>query len=83
MKDVIDVAAIEDNRMFVDGLRAWAETMPDIRLVAVTSTAEELLRAPSGQHYVVLLNPTLRPIPALLLLVLVIYLRPQGLLGRR
>ncbi len=30
-----------------------------------------------------LLNPTLRPIPALLLLVLVIYLRPQGLLGRR
>jgi branched-chain amino acid transport system permease protein len=30
-----------------------------------------------------LLNPTLRPIPALLLLVLVVYLRPQGLLGRR
>lgn len=27
--------------------------------------------------------PTLRPIPALLLLVLVVYLRPQGLLGRR
>ena len=30
-----------------------------------------------------LIAPTLRPIPALLLLVLVIYLRPQGLLGRR
>ncbi|HWI27505.1 MAG TPA: branched-chain amino acid ABC transporter permease [Stellaceae bacterium] len=30
-----------------------------------------------------LVAPTLRPIPALLLLVLVIYLRPQGLLGRR
>ncbi|GAC1597921.1 MAG: branched-chain amino acid ABC transporter permease [Candidatus Velthaea sp.] len=30
-----------------------------------------------------LLSPTLRPIPALLLLVLVVYLRPQGLLGRR
>jgi branched-chain amino acid transport system permease protein len=27
--------------------------------------------------------PTLRPIPALLLLVIVVYLRPQGLLGRR
>jgi len=27
--------------------------------------------------------PTLRPIPALLLLIVVIYLRPQGLLGRR
>jgi branched-chain amino acid transport system permease protein len=30
-----------------------------------------------------LIAPTLRPIPALLLLILVVYLRPQGLLGRR
>lgn len=30
-----------------------------------------------------LIAPTLRPIPALILLVLVIYARPQGLLGRR
>lgn len=30
-----------------------------------------------------LVAPTLRPIPALILLVLVVYLRPQGLLGRR
>jgi len=30
-----------------------------------------------------LISPTLRPIPALLLLVLVVYVRPQGLLGRR
>jgi branched-chain amino acid transport system permease protein len=30
-----------------------------------------------------LISPTLRPIPALILLVLVVYLRPQGLLGRR
>jgi branched-chain amino acid transport system permease protein len=30
-----------------------------------------------------LINPTLRPIPALILLVVVLYLRPQGLLGRR
>ena len=30
-----------------------------------------------------LISPTFRPIPALLLLVLVVYLRPQGLLGRR
>ena len=30
-----------------------------------------------------LVAPTLRPIPALVLLVLVLYLRPQGLLGRR
>ena len=32
---------------------------------------------------VYLLAPTLRPIPALILLVLVVYFRPQGLLGRR
>jgi branched-chain amino acid transport system permease protein len=30
-----------------------------------------------------LVAPTLRPIPSLILLVLVIYVRPQGLLGRR
>ena len=30
-----------------------------------------------------LISPTLRPIPALVLLVLVVYVRPQGLLGRR
>ena len=30
-----------------------------------------------------LLAPTLRPIPSLILLVLVVYFRPQGLLGRR
>jgi branched-chain amino acid transport system permease protein len=30
-----------------------------------------------------LIAPTLRPVPALILLVLVIYARPQGLLGRR
>ena len=30
-----------------------------------------------------LIAPTLRPIPALILLVLIVYLRPQGLLGRR
>ncbi len=30
-----------------------------------------------------LVAPTLRPIPALLILVLVLYVRPRGLLGRR
>jgi branched-chain amino acid transport system permease protein len=30
-----------------------------------------------------LIAPTLRPVPALLLLVAVVYVRPQGLLGRR
>jgi branched-chain amino acid transport system permease protein len=30
-----------------------------------------------------LISPQLRPIPALIVLVLVVYLRPQGILGRR
>jgi two-component system nitrate/nitrite response regulator NarL len=67
MKDLIDIVAIEDNRMFIDGLRAWAGMEPDIRLGAVTSTVDELLGAAIDDHGVVLLNPTLRadPDPAL------------------
>jgi len=67
MSDVIDVAAIEDNRMFIDGLRAWAGTLQGIRMSAVASTVDELLQAGIGHHDVVLLNPTLRadPDPAL------------------
>src|ERR1700733_6181245 len=60
MTDVIDVAAVEDNRMFADGLRAWAGTQPDIRLVSVAATAEELLRTAAGRRFVVLLNSALR-----------------------
>jgi two-component system, NarL family, nitrate/nitrite response regulator NarL len=61
--DVIDVAAVEDNRMFADGLRAWAATLPDIRLAMVTSAIEELLRTSVGRRFVVLLNPALRADP--------------------
>jgi two-component system nitrate/nitrite response regulator NarL len=60
MADVIDVAAVEDNRMFADGLHAWAGTLPDIRLASVTSTVGELLRTAAGRCFVVLLNPALR-----------------------
>jgi two-component system, NarL family, nitrate/nitrite response regulator NarL len=63
MADVIDVAAVEDNRMFADGLRAWAGTLPDIRLAMVTSTIEELLRTSAGRRFIVLLNPALRADP--------------------
>src|SRR6266404_4753309 len=28
--DVIELAAIEDNQLLIDGLRAWAGTLPDI-----------------------------------------------------
>jgi branched-chain amino acid transport system permease protein len=30
-----------------------------------------------------LVNPSIRTVPALLLLIIVVYVRPQGLLGRR
>jgi two-component system nitrate/nitrite response regulator NarL len=60
---VIEFAVIEDDRLLVDGLRAWARTLPDIRLGAVTSTVDELLREPVGRHAVVLLNPQLRADP--------------------
>ena len=64
---MIDVAAIEDNRMLIDGLRAWARALRDIRLVAVTASVDELLLVRQAHHDVVLLNPTLRadPDPAL------------------
>jgi len=60
---VIELAATEDNRLLVDGLRAWARTAPDMRLAAVTATVDGLLRAPSGPYDVVLLNPLLRADP--------------------
>jgi len=60
---VIELAAIEDNRLLIDGLRAWAKTVPDIHLAAVTATVDELLRVPSGRYDVVLLNPLLRADP--------------------
>ena len=60
---MIELAAIEDNRLLIDGLRAWARTAPDMRLAAVTATVDSLLRAPSGPYDVVLLNPLLRADP--------------------
>ena len=57
---MIELAAIEDNRLLVDGLRAWAETVPDIRLALVTATVDELLQDESGPPDVVLLNSSLR-----------------------
>ena len=60
---MIELAAIEDNRLLIDGLRAWAGTMPDMRLAAVTATVDGLLQAPSGPYDVVLLNPLLRADP--------------------
>jgi DNA-binding NarL/FixJ family response regulator len=59
---VIDFAAIEDNRMLVDGLRAWAGTLTDMRLTHVAATVDELLEG-ADEHDVVLLDPRLRAEP--------------------
>jgi two-component system, NarL family, nitrate/nitrite response regulator NarL len=60
---VIELAAVEDNRLLIDGLRAWAENLPDIHLAAVAGTVDELLDEPAGRLDVVLLNPQLRADP--------------------
>lgn len=57
---VISIAAIDDNQMFIDGLRIWTEVLtPDIRLAAVVSTVGELLQARSRLPGVVLLSAAL------------------------
>jgi len=60
---VIDFAAIEDHRMLIDGLRAWAGTLPDMRLTLVVPTVDELLENGTGTYDVVLLDPMLRAEP--------------------
>ena len=60
---MIELAVIEDNRLLVDGLRAWADTTPDIRLAVVTATVDELLHGISGPCDVVLLSRSLRADP--------------------
>lgn len=60
---MIELGAIEDNQLLIDGLRAWAKTVPDIRFDAVTATVDGLLQAPPRRYDVVLLNPLLRADP--------------------
>jgi two-component system, NarL family, nitrate/nitrite response regulator NarL len=60
---VINIAAVEDNRILVDSLRAWASGIPDIRLIAITPTVGDLLRAVREPLDVVLLDAVLRAEP--------------------
>ena len=45
MARVITVAVVDDDRMLLDGMRAWLGGMPALRLVATAATAGELLGA--------------------------------------
>ncbi|MEU4126016.1 response regulator transcription factor [Streptomyces virginiae] len=46
MARVITVAVVDDDRMLRDGLRAWLDGVPDLRLVATAATVAELLADP-------------------------------------
>jgi two-component system nitrate/nitrite response regulator NarL len=59
----IEVAAVEDNRLFADGLRAWANCATNIRLVAITATVDQLMNLDIGRVDVILLSPDLRGEP--------------------
>lgn len=59
----IKVAAVLDNLILADSLRAWAAKLQDIQLVAVTATVDELLRAEQRACAVVLLDASLRAEP--------------------
>jgi two-component system nitrate/nitrite response regulator NarL len=63
----IKIAAVLDNLILADSLRAWAGKIQDINLIAVTATVAELLRADRRDCAVVLLDASLRaePDPAL------------------
>jgi DNA-binding NarL/FixJ family response regulator len=63
MSNIIDIAAVEDNLMFVDSLRAWASESQGIRLAAVVPTVDQLLQSGCGPLDVVLLNAALRAEP--------------------
>jgi DNA-binding NarL/FixJ family response regulator len=60
MPGVIRVAAIDDDRMLLDGLRNWMPALPDLRLTATAATVDELLRGAGEPVDVVLLDLVLR-----------------------
>ncbi|MFG2716092.1 response regulator [Streptomyces goshikiensis] len=48
MARVITVAVVDDDRMLLDGLRAWLGGVPELRLVATAATVGELLGPADG-----------------------------------
>jgi DNA-binding NarL/FixJ family response regulator len=59
MAGMIRVAAVDDDRMLLEGLKAWLAPVPDLTLCATTRTIREYLDGPSGAD-VVLLDLNLR-----------------------
>ncbi|MCW3840448.1 response regulator transcription factor [Micromonospora yasonensis] len=60
MDQVIRVAAVDDDRMLLEGLGAWLSGVADLRLVRAAATVERLLRELTEPVDVVLLDLVLR-----------------------
>jgi DNA-binding NarL/FixJ family response regulator len=60
MEPMIALAAVDDDRMLLDGLDRWVTDVADLRLVATASTVDELLDIPTDPPDVVLLDLLLR-----------------------
>ncbi|MFJ1791072.1 response regulator [Kitasatospora griseola] len=58
--DAIRVAAVDDDRMLLDGLCSWLEKVPGLRLLASAPTVGDLLAGPGREADVVLLDLLLR-----------------------
>lgn len=56
MAEMIRVAAIDDHRVVLDGLRGWLADLPDIILVATTTTVAEYLAGEPAQVVMLDLN---------------------------
>ncbi|MFD7629766.1 response regulator transcription factor [Streptomyces sp. NPDC059851] len=57
---MIDIAVVDDDRMLLDGLRAWLSRQERLRLLGTAATVAELLAGPARRAEVVLLDLVLR-----------------------
>jgi DNA-binding NarL/FixJ family response regulator len=64
MVEMIRVAAIDDHRVVLDGLRGWLADLPDITLVATTTTVAEYLAGEPAQVVMLDLNLADQSTPA-------------------
>ncbi|MFI9629035.1 response regulator [Streptomyces sp. NPDC052042] len=60
MAEMISVAAVDDDRMLLDGIRSWFAGVPRLRLVGCACTVDELLDGLREKADVVLLDLVLR-----------------------
>lgn len=57
---VTGVAAVDDDRMLLDGLCSWLDAVPQLRMLGCAATVDELLAGPGRHADVVLLDLVLR-----------------------